>query len=338
MIRDFPVEPMHLIDLGVTKAVVSMWCFGKPSVKLSHAQVTQISGLLINQIKNIPLEFNRTPRSLEESRRWKATEFRQFLLYTGPVVLKSVLNRDNYLNFMSLNVAVTILSSLHHVRYLDYANSLLNYFVKSYIILYGKDNCSINIHNLLHLCDDVKKFGMLQEYSAYPFENHMQKIKGYIRKKDKPLQQIVNRIYEENFAELSEENNLNVKPKLFNKHDNGPLNQFLCNSQWEKIVFSNFTLKIKDPNNCCSLNNGDIVLIKNIASNNKNIVIIGNKYNSKKDFYNEPCNSSDLGIYLVDNVVNDLQSWNISEISHKCIRLHFKDKFVIFPLLHSASN
>lgn len=186
MISDFPVEPMHLIDLGVTKTLVSIWCTGKPSIKLSYAQISQISHLLINQIKNISLEFNRKPRS-EESRRWKATEFRQFLLYTDPVVLKSILNRDNYLNFMSLNVAVIILSfQPHHVRYLDYANSLFNYFIKTYIILYGKDNCSINIHNLLHICDDIKKFGMLQEYSAYPFENFMQKIKGYIKKKDKP--------------------------------------------------------------------------------------------------------------------------------------------------------
>lgn len=218
MISDFPVDPMHLIDLGVTKTLVSMWCTGKPSIKLSYAQISQISHLLINQIKNIPLEFNRKPRALEENRRWKATEYRQFLLYTGPVVLKSILNHDNYLNFMSLNVAVTILSfQSHHVRYLDYANSLFNYFIKTFIILYGKDNCSINIHNLLHICDDVKKFGMLQEYSAYPFENFMQKIKGYIRKKDKPLQQIINCTYEQNFVELSEENNLNSKLKLLNK-------------------------------------------------------------------------------------------------------------------------
>jgi len=149
---------------------------------------------------------------------------------------------------------------------------------------------------------------MLQEYSVYPFENFMQKIKGYIRKKDKPLQQIINRIYEENFVKLSEENNLNSKLKLLNKHDNGPLDQFLYTSQWETIVFPNFTLKIKNSDNCCSLNNGDIVLIKNFASNDKNTVIIGNKYKSKKDFYNEPCKSSDLGIYLVENVVNDLQS------------------------------
>jgi len=335
MINDFPVEPMHLIDLGVTRTLVHLWCFGKPPTKFSHTQISQISDLLINQVKNIPLEFNRKPRSLQESRRWKATEFRQFLLYTGPVVLKSVLSHDIYLNFMCLNVAVTILSS-PHIKHLDYANSLFNYFVKSFIILYGKDNCTINIHNLLHVYEDVKKFGVLQNYSAYPFENHMQKIKGYIRKKDKPLQQIINRIHEENFVELNKENKLNIEPELLNKHNNGPLDRNLYRSQWKKIVFPNFTLKIKEPDNCCRLSNGDIILIKNIASiDSENAVIIGNKYESITDFYNELCKSSDLGIHLVENISKNLQRWNINEILHKCVRLQFKDKFVVFPLLHS---
>lgn len=43
MIDDFPVDPMHLIDLGVTKNVVNLWCFGKPSTKLSYAQISEIS-------------------------------------------------------------------------------------------------------------------------------------------------------------------------------------------------------------------------------------------------------------------------------------------------------
>lgn len=105
----------------------------------------------------------------------------------------------------------------------------------------------------------------------------MQRIKGYIRKKDKSLQQIINRIHEENFAELNQENKLNIE--LLNKHNNGPLDRNLYRSQWEKIVFPNFTLKIKEPDNCCRLNNGHIILIKNIASiDSENAVIIGNKY------------------------------------------------------------
>lgn len=89
MIKSFPLDYMHLICLGVVKKlVVNLWCFGKPSVKLSYQDIARISSNLINQAKNMPVEFNRKQRSLLEAKRWKATEFRQFLFYAGPVVLR----------------------------------------------------------------------------------------------------------------------------------------------------------------------------------------------------------------------------------------------------------
>lgn len=99
MVKDFPSDPMHLIFLGIVKKLLSLWCFGKPKTKLSFHQISEISKLLLHQRKNIPSEFNRKCRSLFECKRWKATEHRTFLLYTGPVVLKSILKPDQYLNF-----------------------------------------------------------------------------------------------------------------------------------------------------------------------------------------------------------------------------------------------
>jgi len=135
---------------------------------------------------------------------------------------------DKYLNFITLHAAATILSSLKHIElYLDYAKLLLRYYVETFIILYGKENASHNTHNLLHLCDDVKKFGSLQEFSAFPFENYMQSILKMIRKNDKPLEQIVCRIREQNNYINP---NFNItpmiqynKPQLLNPHFNGPL-------------------------------------------------------------------------------------------------------------------
>jgi len=43
-----------------------------PPVKLSSKNIIDISSNLINQAKNIPVEFNRKPRSLLEAKRWKA--------------------------------------------------------------------------------------------------------------------------------------------------------------------------------------------------------------------------------------------------------------------------
>jgi len=142
MVKDFPSDPLHLLYLGIVKAlIVKMWCYGKPRCKLSFNQISEISTSLAEQKHCIPCEINRKPRSLIESNRWKGSEFRTFVLYIGPLVLKSVLDVDKYVNFLTLHVAITILSNSKHMElYLDYAKSLLEYFVKTFIILYGKEN------------------------------------------------------------------------------------------------------------------------------------------------------------------------------------------------------
>lgn len=227
MVKDFPSDPMHLLYLGIVKAlVVNMWCYGKPRCKLSFSQMLEVSASLAKQKCHVPCEINRKPRSLIDSKRWKATELRTFVLYTGPVVLKFVLDTDKYVNFLVLHVAVTILSNSKHMElYLDYAKSLLKYFVQTFIILYGKQKASHNVHNLLHLYDDVLKFGTLQEFSAFPFENYLQKILKMIRKNEKPLEQIVYRISEENSCIKSNDEfrTINREPQLQNLHFNGPI-------------------------------------------------------------------------------------------------------------------
>ena len=59
----------------------------------------------------MPNIFARKPRGLEEIDRWKATEYRQFLLHTGKVVLHNVLNPELYNNFLYLDVASSIMIS-----------------------------------------------------------------------------------------------------------------------------------------------------------------------------------------------------------------------------------
>ncbi len=93
------------------------------------------------------------PRSPAELDQWKATEFRQFLLYTGPVVLKKVLHRNVYEHFLCLTVAVsTLLDSCEgkHVAYIDFAKQLLNYFVDKCKHMHTAHFSVYNVHNLKH--------------------------------------------------------------------------------------------------------------------------------------------------------------------------------------------
>lgn len=90
-----------------------------------------------------------------------------------------------YDNFMALHVAITILSCPIYVKIaenIEYAQQLLEYFIRTFEITYGKKYMSYNFHNLLHICLDVKKFGHLDAYSAFKFENYMSAVKKNLEK------------------------------------------------------------------------------------------------------------------------------------------------------------
>ncbi|XP_065683555.1 uncharacterized protein LOC124813209 [Hydra vulgaris] len=193
----FPLEYMDLVCLGATRRLLLHWLRGSRLVKISM----QIADLISNEIKiiasHVTVEFSRKPRSLKEINRWKATEFRLFLCYIGPVVLRSNLEDKLYNHFMLLHVAITILiSPAFYLIYIDYAEKLINEFVKQMPILYGKCSLNYTMHSIFHICDDVRKFGFLDEYSAFPFENTLGTIKRMLRSGRMPLQQLCRRISE----------------------------------------------------------------------------------------------------------------------------------------------
>lgn len=98
-----------------------------------------------------------------------------------------------------LHIATTILCSSYFSSldsHLNYAEELLQYFVSNFKEIYGEHHISLNVHNLLHIVDDVRHFGPLDRFSCFKFENFNQQIKKMIRKHEKPLQQISRRIHE----------------------------------------------------------------------------------------------------------------------------------------------
>lgn len=70
---------MHLVCLGVTCKLISLWQKGPLKTRLGPAFVRNVSSQLTELRPHAPSEMNRKPRSLIESDRWKATEFRTFL-------------------------------------------------------------------------------------------------------------------------------------------------------------------------------------------------------------------------------------------------------------------
>ena len=131
MVSQFPHDYMHLVCLGVVKRFLCTWINGHPLQCCLPARSTEAaSERLIMMSGSIPREFARKPRSLSEVDRWKATGFRQFLLYTGPVVLKNILSDVLYNHFLLLFVGIRILCCpVLCIEFNEYANQLLRAFV-----------------------------------------------------------------------------------------------------------------------------------------------------------------------------------------------------------------
>lgn len=338
MVKNIPLDPMHLIYLGVVRKLLFLWVYGKPPQKLPAIKISKISEMLIAHKAEMPCEFVRKPRSLFEIKHFKATEFRQFLCYTGPVVLKSVLSFDMYTNFLCLHVATVIFSRRDYLRELgEYAHTLLKYFIETFIVLYGEEHASHNVHNLIHLYEDTKIFGILESFSAFPFENYLQKLKRLIRKGDKPLAQIVKRKMEEdisqNESEIINGELATVTPKY--EHSSGPvLENFQGCVQFKQFEFASFTLKRLNSDNCCALYDKSIISIENFVTKNDILFVIGRKYRKIEEFYLEPCRSSLINIFTVSDP-GELSAWNINEIKCKLVKMSYKSKFIVVPLLHS---
>ena len=143
-VKQFPLDYMHLVCLGVMKRMLLFMKEGplQSAAQLSQKQVKEISFKLENLTGTLPSEFARQPRSLEELKRWKATEFRQFLLYTGPVVLEGVIDDNIYIHFLAFSVVISIFLNKLKIKdptNISYAKDLYIFCTKSTRILWEKN-------------------------------------------------------------------------------------------------------------------------------------------------------------------------------------------------------
>ncbi|KAF0706952.1 Uncharacterized protein FWK35_00039209 [Aphis craccivora] len=346
----FSLDYMHLVCLGVMKKLLILWMSKGPlSVRIRAAAIHELSKYLLNLNQYIPSDFVRKARELSDVSRWKATEFRSFLLYFGPIVLKNILNEKCYVHFMALSISMTILLSPDRRELLEYANKLLDYFVKQFEIIYGVEFSSHNVHGLIHLCDAYQKFGPLDNCCAFKFENYMKELKSLIRKHEKPLEQVINRYSERNALTIEEIfNNTSNKnknlyytenPILEQEHNDGPLNENCTGSQYKRLFFKTLKIKIKGNADCFALTNNEIIIkCLNIIYDKGEVYLIGKYFKTISSLYNDPINSSMLNIYQVGKMSDTIKCWHISKIIKKMMVIEHNNQKIAMPIIHSNKD
>ncbi|CAG7830702.1 unnamed protein product, partial [Allacma fusca] len=257
MVTQFPLDYMHLVCLGVTRKLLQNWVKGSLKARLPSRSIEAISVQLNTLTKFIPTEFARKSRSLRELDHFKATEYRSFLLYFGIIVLKDILPDQLYKHFLKLSAAIFILVSpnAHLESIYSLAQELLRSFVTDCKYLYGRRFMVYNVHNLIHLAQDVQRFGSLDSYSAFEFENHMYTLKKMIHSKKHFVQQLVNRVteMEGSFTFVSE------------KSSKG----FVGKSKFNKYIYNNILLSVGDGDNCFLTKDFKIAILTSLQNAEK---------------------------------------------------------------------
>ena len=80
MVSQFPLPFMLLVCLGVVQRLLWLWSESHSQEHQNKCTVRWISQGLTSLNKYIPVEFARKCRSLDEMDRWKATEFKVYVV------------------------------------------------------------------------------------------------------------------------------------------------------------------------------------------------------------------------------------------------------------------
>lgn len=268
---------------------------------MSASQVQEVSNRLLELKKAIPSVFARSPRSLDEIERWKATEFRQFMLYTGKLVLKGIMRDDLYLHFMTFSVAMCILVSPTLVnQHADYAHNLLNYFVVRGQELYGSEFLVYNTHMMLHITADAVLFGGLDNCSAFMFETHLHSIKKMVRSGKNPLAQVAKRLEE----------------RQMKQNQKRPERKTECSKDQ--------TYLLEDGESC--------EVVDDVEKDGRKLCRV---YHQPAPLFSEPCSSFLIGVYKYKRSEYTMRWIPTRQIWRTAIMIQMEGKTIFIAVLHN---
>ncbi len=253
--------------------------------------------------------FARKPRGLEDIDRWKATELRQFALYTGKIVLKGIISKQLYEHFLVFSVALSILVCPRLTeQYSHNAEEMLVYFVGQGRRLYGDEFHVYNVHSLVHLTSDAKLYGSLDECSAFSFENYLHQMKRLVCSGRNPLSQIVRRL-----GEADKVRRIHIKPKksVESKHPNNV-----------------FTLSDVE---CC-----EVVEMRSDETMPGEKMFLCCVYSRLEPYFIHPCDSRLIGVYTAKDTHTRMKTPSERHLGRQAFMTEANDGLrIVVTILHS---
>jgi hypothetical protein len=339
MIATLPGDYMHSVCKGVTLKLLEELRSGDYA-RLSAKLLNEMSEFLNMIRSDIPSDFNRRPRSIKHLGTWKATELRLFLLYLSPIVIPKFCSMKYSQCFVTFSVVIRIFCSTVDEEFLLYAKELVIQLIKQFQEVFGDKFLVYNVHSLVHLYDDVNRFGKLDTISCFRYENFLRFLKRSVRGTRHPLQQLVKRV-------LESDQTLGhyVLPVVMNEllYEFYPTDESLPQIDlginvryYKKLVHNNSVLQSDSPNQFVFLRGEPPrpFKIAYFAVNSERIVyLVGWFLNVVGNIFSNPLPSAKIGFVKIRGTrTNDIKAVKFTDVTQKAMCL--AEKYFI-SLLHS---
>ncbi|XP_055638231.1 uncharacterized protein LOC129776545 [Toxorhynchites rutilus septentrionalis] len=322
----FVIDYKYVVCEGVMKRMMNLWLAGKLDYRLNKESIRRISGELRDLAKCCPREFKQKPKGLDELEQWDAYDWRQFLLYYSPIVLKNYLPQKYYIHFLYLHLAIRMLvSSEPFVECSTYVSGqLLNTFVADYSILYGSHLIDYNVHNLLHFEEINMKAGPMCHTNGYLYDRQMDTIMKAIQSSSKISLDEIGALVRDN-TNVIVENKLNECRQRYpqvEQSNEGPV----------LLLNSNTTLTTREPDNYVITEAG-VMMIEGIYPEDSElpeIVLVGRQYMDVTVLYQTPVTVQKL---LLVSKLSPVFAFKVSEVQVKAIKADTPRGTCVLPLI-----
>ena len=193
VVRSFVIDSMHCLMLGITRMLISTWFDKKYRSSAWHigSSVHRINKRMLSMLPTS--EVQRYPRSFNEMKYFKASEWSNIVLYYGYSVFEGILAPSYYEHFtLFVTICHNCLQKEIHEGLITEVEALCESFICGMESLYGVEFCSFNIHQLRHIAKCLRDWGPLHNYSCFSYETHLGILKKAVHCGRLPIEQISN--------------------------------------------------------------------------------------------------------------------------------------------------
>lgn len=317
MIDSFPPDYLHCVLLGVVEKILTY--LRDTSKILSGMDYIKIKDRILTFRQNQPLEFQRRLRAFtEELGHMKGTEFRQYLLFVFPLLLKGIVSEEIIGHFLKLQIASIIFTHKRFSKFYEQAEKLMKMFIDEYGTVYDPSYVSYVVHSLCHMRKYVELYGPWDNFSTFEYESQNSSVKKLLEGHARPLAEVTNRIMEIYAAPSHSSDKISNDIEAKGRQEDGSFGQ---------LKFYDLCFKPNESGqNLMLLKSGKGVKLISITQDRYTgkIVLTGAPFRHQSSVYDE-VDTTRFNIFKSQERFNDEITFEANEIDGKMWKLNIYD-------------